>query len=175
MKTREEPLAEERDYKRRRMSYRGKKVKRTPRQVLSDMIEECTEEVKLAGERKRLWIQFCINNINRRITNPISNGKERIENIQWRVEPIQMKESGMRNMIQALAHRVTDHTSAVIEEMMNSQGPNDVATKRESYHQNHRSSREKSSSDYKTNRDDRYDSRQSKERRKQNSFEDTIH
>jgi len=33
MKTREELLAEERDYKRRRMSYRGKKVKRTPRQV----------------------------------------------------------------------------------------------------------------------------------------------
>ncbi|KAL0744450.1 hypothetical protein Bca4012_085963 [Brassica carinata] len=107
--------------------------------------------------------------------DPISNGKERIANIRWRLEPIQIKESGMRNMIQALAHRdnrVTDHTSAVIEEMMNSKGPNDVATKRESYHQNHRSSREKSSSDYKTNRDDRYDSRQSKERRKQNSFED---
>ncbi|CAG7878421.1 unnamed protein product, partial [Brassica rapa] len=49
MTTREELLAEERDYKRRRMSYRGKKVKRTPRQVLSDMIEEFTEEVKLAG------------------------------------------------------------------------------------------------------------------------------
>lgn len=32
-KTREELLAEERDYKRRRMSYRGKKVKRTTLQV----------------------------------------------------------------------------------------------------------------------------------------------
>ncbi|KAF3606052.1 hypothetical protein DY000_02051516 [Brassica cretica] len=49
MKTREELLAEERDYKRRRMSYRGRKVKRTPRQVLRDIIEEFTEEVKLAG------------------------------------------------------------------------------------------------------------------------------
>ncbi|CAH8387395.1 unnamed protein product [Eruca vesicaria subsp. sativa] len=49
MKTREELLAEERDYKRRRMSYRGKKVKRTPLQVLRDMIEGFTEEVKLAG------------------------------------------------------------------------------------------------------------------------------
>ncbi|EOA29984.1 hypothetical protein CARUB_v10013089mg [Capsella rubella] len=49
IKTREELLAEERDYKRRRMSYRGKKVKRTPRQVLRDIIEEYTEEIKLAG------------------------------------------------------------------------------------------------------------------------------
>ncbi|XP_010412782.1 PREDICTED: U11/U12 small nuclear ribonucleoprotein 48 kDa protein-like [Camelina sativa] len=49
MKTREELLAEERDYKRRRMSYRGKKVKRTPRQVLRDIIEGYTEEIKLAG------------------------------------------------------------------------------------------------------------------------------
>lgn len=32
-KTREELLAEERDYKRRRMSYRGKKVKRSTTQV----------------------------------------------------------------------------------------------------------------------------------------------
>ena len=32
-KTKEEILAEERDYKRRRMSYRAKKVKRTPLQV----------------------------------------------------------------------------------------------------------------------------------------------
>lgn len=48
--------------------------------------------------------------------------------MQWRLEPKQIKESGMRNMIQA-AHRVTDHISAVIEEMMNSQGPDEVATK----------------------------------------------
>lgn len=33
MKTREELLAEERDYKRRRMSYRGKKAKRNPTEV----------------------------------------------------------------------------------------------------------------------------------------------
>lgn len=33
MKTREELLAEERDYKRRRMSYRGKKLKRTAKEV----------------------------------------------------------------------------------------------------------------------------------------------
>jgi hypothetical protein len=32
-KTREELLAEERDYKRRRMSYRGKKMKRNPTEV----------------------------------------------------------------------------------------------------------------------------------------------
>ncbi|KAI0492633.1 hypothetical protein KFK09_026909 [Dendrobium nobile] len=48
-KTREELLAEERDYKRRRMSYRGKKVKRNPMQVLHDIIEEHMEEIKLAG------------------------------------------------------------------------------------------------------------------------------
>ncbi|KAF2580092.1 hypothetical protein F2Q68_00002604 [Brassica cretica] len=48
----------------------------------------------------------------------------------------QIEESGMRNMI-PVAHRdskVTDHTSAVFEEMMmmmmNTEGPNDVATKR---------------------------------------------
>ncbi|EHA8588409.1 U11/U12 small nuclear ribonucleoprotein 48 kDa protein [Cocos nucifera] len=48
-KTREELLAEERDYKRRRMSYRGKKVKRAPKEVLRDIIEEYMEEIKQAG------------------------------------------------------------------------------------------------------------------------------
>ncbi|KAG0492835.1 hypothetical protein HPP92_006233 [Vanilla planifolia] len=48
-KTREELLAEERDYKRRRMSYRGKKVKRNNMQVLHDIIEEHMEEIKQAG------------------------------------------------------------------------------------------------------------------------------
>ncbi|XP_038989830.1 U11/U12 small nuclear ribonucleoprotein 48 kDa protein [Phoenix dactylifera] len=48
-KTREELLAEERDYKRRRMSYRGKKVKRAPKEVLRDIIDEYMEEIKQAG------------------------------------------------------------------------------------------------------------------------------
>ncbi|KAJ0971894.1 hypothetical protein J5N97_019853 [Dioscorea zingiberensis] len=48
-KTREELLAEERDYKRRRMSYRGKKVKRTLTQVMRDIIEEHMEEINQAG------------------------------------------------------------------------------------------------------------------------------
>ncbi|KAK1258292.1 hypothetical protein QJS04_geneDACA017252 [Acorus gramineus] len=48
-KTREEQLAAERDYKRRRMSYRGKKVKRTQIDVLRDIIEEHMEEIKQAG------------------------------------------------------------------------------------------------------------------------------
>lgn len=48
-KTREELLAEERDYKRRRMSYRGKKVKRSKTLVMRDIIEEHMEEIKLAG------------------------------------------------------------------------------------------------------------------------------
>ncbi|CAN6889313.1 unnamed protein product [Brassica oleracea] len=99
MKTREELLAEERDYKRRRMSYRGRKVKRTPLQVLRDIIEEFTEEVKLAGNAITLLTHR---------QDLINNGKEKIVKI---------------------AHRVTDHTVAVIEEMMNSQGPNGAATK----------------------------------------------
>ncbi|KAL8557734.1 hypothetical protein ACS0TY_005005 [Phlomoides rotata] len=49
-KTREELLAEERDYKRRRMSYRGKKVKRNPLEVARDIIEEYMEEIRHAGE-----------------------------------------------------------------------------------------------------------------------------
>ncbi|XP_006653289.3 U11/U12 small nuclear ribonucleoprotein 48 kDa protein [Oryza brachyantha] len=48
-KTREELLAEERDYKRRRMSYRGKKVKRNPKEVLRDIIDAHMEEIKQAG------------------------------------------------------------------------------------------------------------------------------
>ncbi|OWM67354.1 U11/U12 small nuclear ribonucleoprotein 48 kDa protein [Punica granatum] len=48
-KTREELLAEERDYKRRRTSYRGKKAKRNPSEVLRDIIEEYMEEIKQAG------------------------------------------------------------------------------------------------------------------------------
>nr|GLL17988.1 U11/U12 small nuclear ribonucleoprotein 48 kDa protein [Ipomoea trifida] len=49
MKTREELLAEERDYKRRRMSYRGKKVKRSTTQVMRDIIEEYMEDIRQAG------------------------------------------------------------------------------------------------------------------------------
>ncbi|GAV69731.1 zf-U11-48K domain-containing protein [Cephalotus follicularis] len=48
-KTREELLAEERDYKRRRMSYRGKKLKRTALEVTRDLIEDFMEEIKQAG------------------------------------------------------------------------------------------------------------------------------
>ncbi|KAF0893865.1 hypothetical protein E2562_031402 [Oryza meyeriana var. granulata] len=48
-KTREELLAEERDYKRRRMSYRGKKVKRNPKEILRDIIDEHMEEINHAG------------------------------------------------------------------------------------------------------------------------------
>jgi hypothetical protein len=38
-KTREELLAEERDYKRRRQSYRGKKVKRNPTEVDPEFVK----------------------------------------------------------------------------------------------------------------------------------------
>lgn len=48
-KTKEEILAEERDYKRRRMSYRGKKVKRSLTEVARDIINEHMEEIKEAG------------------------------------------------------------------------------------------------------------------------------
>lgn len=48
-KTKAELLAEERDYKRRRMSYRGKKLKRTPLQVLHDIIENHMTEITEAG------------------------------------------------------------------------------------------------------------------------------
>ena len=48
-KTREESLAEVRDYKRQQMSYCGKKVKRTPTQVLQDIVEGHMEEIMIAG------------------------------------------------------------------------------------------------------------------------------
>lgn len=48
-KTREELLAEERDYKRRRMSYRGKKMKRSTTQVMRGIIDEYMEEIKHAN------------------------------------------------------------------------------------------------------------------------------
>ncbi|MCO5589502.1 hypothetical protein L7F22_043469 [Adiantum nelumboides] len=48
-KSKEELLAEERDYKRRRMSYRGKKAQRTPAEVLRDIIEGHMEDIVAAG------------------------------------------------------------------------------------------------------------------------------
>ncbi|CAL0321047.1 unnamed protein product [Lupinus luteus] len=48
-KTREELLAEERDYKRRRMSYRGKKMKTSAVQVMRDVIEEYMERITQVG------------------------------------------------------------------------------------------------------------------------------
>ncbi|KAG5127569.1 hypothetical protein JHK82_028404 [Glycine max] len=49
-KTREELLAEERDYKRRRMSYRGKKTNQSPLQVMRYMIEDFMDQIKQAGD-----------------------------------------------------------------------------------------------------------------------------
>ncbi|KAK6915289.1 hypothetical protein RJ641_020406 [Dillenia turbinata] len=48
-KTREEFLAEERDCKRRRMSYRRKKLKQSSKEVMRDIIEEYTEKIRKAG------------------------------------------------------------------------------------------------------------------------------
>lgn len=48
-KTREELLAEQRDYKRRRVSYRGKKLKRNATEVMRDIIEDCMESITKAG------------------------------------------------------------------------------------------------------------------------------
>ncbi|KAI3762143.1 hypothetical protein L1987_52566 [Smallanthus sonchifolius] len=48
-KSQEELLAEERDYKRRRMSYRGKKMKRSTTQVMRDIIDEYMDEIKRAN------------------------------------------------------------------------------------------------------------------------------
>ncbi|KAL8159187.1 hypothetical protein V2J09_000724 [Rumex salicifolius] len=48
-KTKEQLLAEERDYKRRRMSYRGKKTKRNVKEVMRDIIEEHMEAIREAG------------------------------------------------------------------------------------------------------------------------------
>ncbi|XP_057802206.1 U11/U12 small nuclear ribonucleoprotein 48 kDa protein [Salvia miltiorrhiza] len=48
VKTKEELLAEERDYKRRRMSYRGKKLKRNTVEVMRGIIDEYMEELRQA-------------------------------------------------------------------------------------------------------------------------------
>ncbi|KAL3654016.1 hypothetical protein CASFOL_003697 [Castilleja foliolosa] len=49
LKTREELLAEERDYKRRRVSYRGKKSNRNTTEVMRGIIEKYMDEIKQAG------------------------------------------------------------------------------------------------------------------------------
>ncbi|KAL1211581.1 U11/U12 small nuclear ribonucleoprotein 48 kDa protein [Cardamine amara subsp. amara] len=201
MKTREELLAEERDYKRRRMSYRGKKVKRTPRQVLRDIIEEYTEEIKLAEGigcfEKGMPLQspspmgndqgesdFGYNTAPSTLTDASSRfykqqkGEDR-EDIEYpmdsRTNTGQIKryedyDSGSSQRQQS--HRSYQHSDRRDDEH------NDEFTRtkrhsleKKSYYQNDRSSCEKSSSDYKTKRDDPYDWR-SRESRNQNSFED---
>ncbi|XP_018487402.1 U11/U12 small nuclear ribonucleoprotein 48 kDa protein isoform X2 [Raphanus sativus] len=198
MKTREELLAEERDYKRRRMSYRGKKVKRTPRQVLSDMIEEFTEEVKLAGgigcfekgiplhssssiskDHKEIDSEY--NSVSTALTDASPRSYK-----QWKGENHADSEystdirtnTDKRNRYEEYdsgsSERQQSHRSYKRSDRRDDEFKRTKrrSHERESYHQNHRSSHEKSSSDYKTKRDDRYDSRRSKEPRKQNSFED---
>ncbi|XP_042039736.1 U11/U12 small nuclear ribonucleoprotein 48 kDa protein-like [Salvia splendens] len=54
VKTKEELLAEERDYKRRRMSYRGKKLKRNAVEVTRGIIEEFMEEFRISEGIGRL-------------------------------------------------------------------------------------------------------------------------
>ncbi|KAF3507779.1 hypothetical protein F2Q69_00002967 [Brassica cretica] len=190
MKTREDLLAEERDYKRRRMSYRGKKVKRTPPQVLSDMIEEFTEEVKLAGgigclekgmplhssssiSQDQKEIDLGYNSVSTTLTDasPRSYQQRKGENSEYAVEIRTKTDKGKRyeeyDSGSSQSHRSYKRSDRRDDEFTRTRRS---SHERESYHQNHRSSREKSSSDY--SKDDRYDSRYSREPRKQNSFED---
>jgi U11/U12 small nuclear ribonucleoprotein SNRNP48 len=203
MKTREELLAEERDYKRRRMSYRGKKVKRTPRQVLHDMIEEYTEEIKLAGGigcfEKGMPLQS---------RSPIGNDQKESDfgysipstDKQWKGEnraDIEYPIDNRQNSDKVKRHDEYDSGSSQRQQSHRSYKHSDrrddklrdrrkdkhndrrddefTRTKRHSIegesYQNYRSSREKSSSDYKTKRDDPYD-RRSQQPRNQNLFED---
>ncbi|CAN8269857.1 unnamed protein product [Cochlearia groenlandica] len=199
MKTREELLAEERDYKRRRMSYRGKKVKRTPRQVLRDMIEEFTEEVKLAG-----GIGCFEKGMPLPSTSSIGNNEPKESDFGYNTASSTLTDTSPRYYRQSKGENYEDiehpmanrtHTdkgkgyeeydlgSSQRRQSHRSYKDNDhrdeefARTKRhslerKSYHQNHRSSHEKSSSDYyKTKRNDRYD-RRSRESRNQDSFED---
>lgn len=92
-----------------------------------------------------------------------------IASIHWRLEPIEIKESGTRYMSQALAQRSYKRSDRRDDKFTRTKRR---SHEREAYHQNHSSSREKNSSDYKNKRDDRYDSRHSREPRKQNSFEE---
>ncbi|CAH8388271.1 unnamed protein product [Eruca vesicaria subsp. sativa] len=197
MKTREELLAEERDYKRRRMSYRGKKVKRTPRQVLRDMIEGFTEEVKLAGgigcfeKGMPLHSSSSIGNdqkgsvcgydsVSTTLTDASASSykqgkgknhadKEDTMNIRTNTDRGKRYEEYDSGSSQRQQnHRSYKHSDRRDDEFTRTKRR---SQERESYHQNHRSSREKSSSDYKTKRDDSYD-RWCPETREQNSFED---
>ncbi|KAH0933816.1 hypothetical protein HID58_010933 [Brassica napus] len=195
MKTREELLAEERDYKRRRMSYRGKKVKRTPRQVLRDMIEGFTEEVKLAGgigcfeKGMPSHSSFSIGNDQKEsVSTTLTDASARAYN-QGKGEKRADSEYPMDTRTSTdRGKRYEEYDSSSSQRQQSrrsykrSVGRDDDddeyrRTKRrshekESHHQNHISSRERSSSDYKTKRDDPYDRRSSRETRKQNSFED---
>ncbi|KAJ4898546.1 U11/U12 small nuclear ribonucleoprotein 48 kDa protein [Raphanus sativus] len=193
MKTREELIAEERDYKRRRLSYRGKKVKRTPRQVLRDMIEGFTEEVKLAGGigcfEKGMPLQSSSsigNDQKESVLTTLTDasaraykqreGENRADN-EYTVDIRTNTDRGKR-------YEEYDSGSSQRQQSYRSDKSSDRrddefftrtrrrSHERESYHhQNHRSSREKSCSNYKTKRDDGY-GRRSGEPRKQNSFED---
>ncbi|CAN6969048.1 unnamed protein product [Brassica oleracea var. botrytis] len=194
-KTREELLAEERDYKRRRMSYRGKKVKRTPRQVLRDMIEGFTEEVKLAGGigcfEKGMPLHSSSSSIGNdqkeSVSTTLTDASARAYN-QGKGEkradseyPMDIRTSTDRGKRyeeydSSSSQRQQSHRSYK-RSVRRDDDDEYRRTKRrrhekESHHQNHISSRERSSSDYKTKRDDRYDRRSSRETKKQNSFED---
>ncbi|KAG2316226.1 hypothetical protein Bca4012_067035 [Brassica carinata] len=192
MKTREELLAEERDYKRRRMSYRGKKVKRTPRQVLRDMIEGFTEEVKLAGGIGCFEKGMALHSSSSSIGN---DQKESISTTSTDASARAYKQGNWENRAGSeypmdtrtstdRGKRYEEYDSGSSQRQhshrsyKSSDRRDDEFTRtrrrsheRESYHQNRRSSREKSTSDYKAKRDDRYD-RRSGEPRRQNSFED---
>ncbi|CAN6809390.1 hypothetical protein Bca4012_003619 [Brassica carinata] len=196
-KTREELLAEERDYKRRRMSYRGKKVKRTPRQVLRDMIEGFTEEVKLAGGigcfEKGMPLDSSSSSIGNDQKESVSTtltdasaraykqgkGEKRADS-EYPMDTRTSTDRGKRYEEYDSSSSQRQQSRRSYKRSVRRDDDDDDEYRRtkrrshekESHHQNHISSRERSSSDYKTKRDDRYDRRSSRETRKQNSFED---
>ncbi|CAA7041108.1 unnamed protein product [Microthlaspi erraticum] len=194
LKTKEELLAEERDYKRRRMSYRGKKVKRTPREVLRDIIEEYTEEIKLAGgigcfekpssiSNNQKESDFRYNTASSTLSDASPRySKQRKGENRGDVEyPMEIRtntdkrkryeehDSGGSRRQQSHRSSSYKHSDERDDEYTRSKRYS-VERKSSSHHQTtHRSSHRKSSSDYKTKRDD---DRRSQRSRNENAFED---
>lgn len=105
-KSREELLAEERDYKRRRMSYRGKKMKRSTTQVMRDIIDEYMEEIKHANMVGQLPVDKASKEV------PQSHGKESVFDTSMRSEDeIKEKSNNHRQDRQYQDHYNIDDSS----------------------------------------------------------------
>ncbi|EYU39535.1 hypothetical protein ABFS82_06G196500 [Erythranthe guttata] len=179
-KTKEELLAEERDYKRRRMSYRGKKLKRNTLEVMRGIIEEYMEEIKLAGgigdmsNAVKKTESLASENLNRNSKLPAEKRGKSVDSEDFGDDIHQPKKDSNRDhRHQDLDKRQTSRKETFAEDYSPKSHRRRSKSNERKYHKRERDEHERASSSSRSKREKKEDNREYEnrgKRRKDSSY-----